>query len=208
MQRWVDYPEKPERTTVNFTKLLKEPFILSVGSFTAKVEGCMNKHLVCMVSTLRHNSGEALRQNPPLRFMLRLWAQNALRSARTGLGISQHSVALKICLLVALFTITASSGAAELGRLFFTPEQRAQLEYSQQKNVDSPTNVHSLTVNGIVQKHGGERTVWVNGVPQIAGKSDELAPESLPVAVPGQSKPVKVKVGQKVLINPAASSGQ
>jgi hypothetical protein len=51
-----------------------------------------------------------------------------------------------------------------------------------------------------VQKHGGERTVWINGVPQLAGKSDERAPESVPVSIPGQSQPVKVKVGQKVLL--------
>ena len=107
--------------------------------------------------------------------------------------------------LCAFASIAAPPTYAEgLGRLFFTPEQRAQLEYSQQQTTHAPDNVHSLTVNGIVQKHGGERTVWINGVPQIAGKSDERAPESVPVAIPGQSKPAKVKVGQRVLINPAA----
>jgi hypothetical protein len=40
-------------------------------------------------------------------------------------------------------------------------------------------------------------------VPQSAGHSDERAPESVPVAVPGQSQPVKIKVGQKVILNPA-----
>jgi hypothetical protein len=90
--------------------------------------------------------------------------------------------------------------AEELGRLFFTPQQRALLERGQQPNIDSPGHVDSLTVSGIVQKHGGERTVWINGVPQLAGKSDERAPESVPVSIPGQSQPVKVKVGQKVLL--------
>jgi len=65
-----------------------------------------------------------------------------------------------------------------------------------------------LTVNGIVQRHGGERTVWVNGVPQLAGKSDEQAPDSLPVAIPGQSKPVKVKVGQKLILDQSAQPDQ
>lgn len=118
------------------------------------------------------------------------------------------SQALKISLFGLALTAATGANAEELGRLFFTPEQRVQLEYSQQQSNDSPGNAHSLTVNGIVQKHGGERTVWINGVPQPAGKSDERAPESLPVAVPGQSQPVKVKVGQRVLINPAAASGQ
>jgi len=103
--------------------------------------------------------------------------------------------------------IAATLVSAEpLGRLFFTPEQRAQLEYSKPQNNDSAGSSRGLTVNGIVQRHGGKRTVWINGVPRQAGNSDERAPESLPVAVPGLSKPVKVKVGQKVLVNPAADS--
>ena len=101
-----------------------------------------------------------------------------------------------------------SACAEPLGRLFFTPEQRAQLEYNQQRNDNTSANARSLTVNGIVQKHGGARTVWINGKAQPAGKGDERAPESLPVAVPGQAQPVRLKVGQRVLVNPATASGQ
>lgn len=115
------------------------------------------------------------------------------------------SSTLKIGLCAFALIAAPLTHAEELGRLFFTPAQRAQLEYSQQQGGDTPDNTRSLTVNGVVQKHGGKRTVWINGVPQQADKSDERAPESVPVAVPGQSQPVKVKVGQRVLINPAAS---
>lgn len=108
--------------------------------------------------------------------------------------------------LVGLLLAAGTEGnAEELGRLFFTPEQRVQLEHNQPQEDDKPASARSLTVNGIVQKHGGERTIWINGVPQLAGKSDERTPESVPVAVPGQSQPVRAKVGQKVLINPAAA---
>jgi len=110
---------------------------------------------------------------------------------------------LKICLLGLVLASTTGSNAGELGRLFFTPEQRAQLEFDQQGK--SPDSTHSIAVNGIVQKHGGERTVWINGIAQPAGKSDDRAPESVPVAVPGQLQPVKIKVGQKILVNPSAS---
>ena len=113
--------------------------------------------------------------------------------------------------LCAFGLMAATLASAEpLGRLFFTPEQRAQLEYSKPQDSGSggSGSGRALTVNGIVQQHGGKRTAWINGVPQQAGDSDERAPESLPVAVPGLSKPVKVKVGQKVLINPAANTGQ
>ena len=112
---------------------------------------------------------------------------------------------LKISLFGLALTAATGVNAEQLGRLFFTPEQRAQLEYGQRQDDDKPSSARSLTVNGIVQKHGGERTVWINGVPQPAGKSDERAPESAPVAVPGQSQPVRARVGQRVLINPAAS---
>lgn len=110
---------------------------------------------------------------------------------------------IAVCALALIATTPAA--AAELGRLFFTAEQRAQLEYSQRQSGDIPDNPRSLTVNGIVQKHGGERTVWINGVPQPAGRSDERAPESVPVAIPGQSQPAKVKVGQRVIIGPATT---
>jgi len=105
--------------------------------------------------------------------------------------------------LITYILIAPLGHAEELGRLFFTPEQRVMLEHGQQPDIDKPENIESLTVSGIVQKHGGERTVWINGVPQVAGKSDEQAPESVPVAIPGQAQPVKIKVGQKVqLSNP------
>ena len=108
----------------------------------------------------------------------------------------------RLLLFLGLIATTLAS-AEELGRLFLTPQQRALLKQGQQLNIDKPV-IESLTVSGIVQKHGGERTVWINGVPQIAGKSDERAPESVPVAIPGQAQPVRLKVGEKVLINPQA----
>ena len=104
---------------------------------------------------------------------------------------------------------TPPANAEQLDRLFFTPAQRAQLDHNYAREARSDNNNdRTLTLNGIVQKHGGKRTAWINGVPQQAGSSDDKTPESLPLTVPGLSKPVKVKVGQKVLINPAASSGQ
>jgi len=113
-----------------------------------------------------------------------------------------------------MFTNTAQAGS--LGRLFFTPEQRAQLEQNRTRNATAEDGSSSsvLTVNGIVQKKGGARTVWINGVAQSAGNSDERSPEALPVTVPGQSHPVRVKVGQKLILeqptqqNPPASAPQ
>ncbi|MBI5428933.1 MAG: hypothetical protein HY938_00550 [Nitrosomonadales bacterium] len=109
-----------------------------------------------------------------------------------------------LCALVLM--AVPSAHAAELGRLFFTPEQRAQLDfnYARVARPDSG-NDSALTLNGIVQRHGGKRTVWINGAPQAAGSSDERAPESAAVEIPGQSKSVKLKVGQRVLMGPSVS---
>ena len=113
--------------------------------------------------------------------------------------------ALKIGLIAIGLTIPMFTGAEELGRLFFTPEQRAQLDYGYAQDAGSNNNDHTLILNGIVQKHGGKRTVWINGVPQQAGSSNDKTPESQSVKVPGKANTVKLKVGQRVLLGPSAN---
>lgn len=114
----------------------------------------------------------------------------------------------RTALLTALLVGAPAYGADELGRLFFTPEQRARLEYDKPQGEQPGDSRRSITINGIVQRHGGKRTVWINGVPQDAGTSDESSPGSVPVAIPGQSQPVKAKVGQKVIVSPVTEPEQ
>ena len=113
---------------------------------------------------------------------------------------------LKIILCALGLLTLLPVNATELGRLFFTPEQRTQLDYNYAREARPENNKHGLILNGIVQKHGGNRTAWINGVPQQAGNSDEQTTESMPVAVPGQSQPIKLKVGQRFLLNPSSST--
>ena len=116
----------------------------------------------------------------------------------------------KFCALLLALLACQSAAADDLGRLFFTPEQRAELDQEHAQHADRSAGYgygSVLTVNGVVQRDGGARTVWINGVPQTAGKSDPKNPASVPVVLPGQSEPVKVKVGQKLLLDePAAAS--
>ena len=108
-----------------------------------------------------------------------------------------------------LFTGIPTATAETLGRLFFTPAQRAQLDYAYARN--APTEGGSspfVTVNGIVQKQGGARTVWVNGVSQSAGNSGERNPAAQTISVPGKSRPVKLKVGDKILLDQPAPATQ
>lgn len=109
----------------------------------------------------------------------------------------------EILLFAAALTTATVASAEQLGRLFFTPEQRAQLDYSYAREAPSDNTGNALILNGIVQKQGGKRTAWINGVPQEAGRSDERSPESAAVPLPGQNKSVKLKVGQRILLGPS-----
>ena len=59
--------------------------------------------------------------------------------------------------------------AQEMGRLFFTPEQRAALDARRKARVPdkpaaTPVTESPITrINGAVQRGGGRSTVWVNG---------------------------------------------
>ena len=74
--------------------------------------------------------------------------------------------------LVALGITLAGAGSAqgqELGRLFFTPEQRAALDARRKARVPDkpaaePVTVLPVTrVDGAVRRGGGKSTVWVDG---------------------------------------------
>ncbi|MDH2918253.1 MAG: hypothetical protein PXX73_03535 [Sideroxydans sp.] len=97
--------------------------------------------------------------------------------------------------------LSASASAAELGRLFFSPEQRAEFAFDQLQSNTGNANSNTLKVNGIVQQQGGRRTAWVNGVAQQMGNSSDT-PERVAIPVPGQAAPVNVKVGQQISIKP------
>ncbi len=103
-------------------------------------------------------------------------------------------------LLILALSLSAAASAAELGRLFFTPEQRADFAFAQLQANTGNSASNTLTVNGIVQQQGGRRTAWINGVPQHMGNSD--TPDQVTLPVPGQAAPISVKVGQQISIKP------
>lgn len=111
-------------------------------------------------------------------------------------------------LLVGLLPL--SEAQAEIpGRLFFTPQQRLHLDYNYARNAPANGNgAPVITVNGIVQKNGGARTVWVNGVSQSGGYNQERNPIAQTVTVPGKAKSVKLKVGDKILLDEPAAPVQ
>ncbi len=99
-----------------------------------------------------------------------------------------------------IFAIGAPASAAadeNLGRLFFTPQQRQDLDRRRQANIqDSAVGAESLiTVNGQVSRSSGRSTTWINGVPQeSASKPRDPAKVTLPGGE-GEA-PVSLKIGQ------------
>lgn len=79
-------------------------------------------------------------------------------------------------LLLALMALPAAS--QELGRLFFTPEQREQLDARRKARVpDKPAAapvVASPTtrLDGYVKRSGGPSTVFINGEPVTEGSAE------------------------------------
>jgi hypothetical protein len=107
-----------------------------------------------------------------------------------------RSLSLLIGTLLWALAATAES-AENLGRLFFTPQQRQDLDRRRQANIqESAVTVNSsLTVEGQVSRSQGKSTVWINGVPQ---ESSRKPPDPTRVAIPmgeGETS-VSVKIGQ------------
>lgn len=115
--------------------------------------------------------------------------------------------------------------AAELGRLFLTPAERAALDRTRhsvveplpEPTVDEPTLTNldiddemseaeaQITVDGYVSRSGGPATVWVNGTDTFQGDLSEFGidarrveVESSRVRLPidGGEAPVLLKPGQ------------
>lgn len=109
-------------------------------------------------------------------------------------------------LLLILSSLPAAQ-AGELGRLFYTPQQRQQLEYAETSSGDGQNEPRNyIIVNGVVQKKGGNRTVWINGTAQPAERGNDKNPTVEPVIVPGKSQPIHLKVGQRLQLNAPPAS--
>ena len=81
------------------------------------------------------------------------------------------ALALAALLAPLLSLLPAAAGAQELGRLFFTPDQRAALDARRKARVpDKPAATPQVEqpvtrIDGAVRRSGGKSTVWVNGEP-------------------------------------------
>ena len=81
---------------------------------------------------------------------------------------------LSLLLSGGLLVSSSTAGAQELGRLFFTPDQRSALDARRKARIpDKPATVvvesPVTRLDGFVQRGRGKSTVWVNGDPVPEG---------------------------------------
>lgn len=112
-------------------------------------------------------------------------------------------------LLLALLSSVAHAENS-LGRLFFTPAQRATLDAG--KELEKPKGTartvrgpRVLIVNGIVTRSDGESTVWVNSraldgrtAPGVSSTASGPDPAAARVKVRGAHNAVQMRVGQRL----------
>jgi hypothetical protein len=108
-----------------------------------------------------------------------------------------------LALVSALLGAMPCASAQDLGRIFFTPQQRQDLDRRRNLNVtESEVIVESLvTVNGHVARSSGKSTTWINGVwyTRTAATPDRVTSNA---ATPRSG----VKIGQTLIAARARSA--
>jgi hypothetical protein len=123
-----------------------------------------------------------------------------------------------VCLMVAVVSGPAAAADPPIGRLFFTPAQRASLDIARSQRtratvaterteqvVEQPVP-QTLTYGGMVRRSDGRTTVWINDRPvddqEAAGGSTvirRVGPDgAVTLEVPQSKRRVDLKVGQSV----------
>ncbi len=122
-----------------------------------------------------------------------------------------------------IFTCMAGIGVAadELGRLFFSPAQRAQLDAARAQRdrrlpvtasmssdtteLPAPLGPEVVTYEGVVRRSDGKSTVWINGRPMTERTRDGdvnvlgvRRDGSVSVAVPQADRSASLRVGQSM----------
>lgn len=116
--------------------------------------------------------------------------------------------------LIALLLLAgpALTQAGELGRLFFTPEERAAMDKERllaglptPRTADIAPSMENVTFNGYVKRSSGASTVWLNGTQhpdrrnRIGVTEKNHAPGEIAVKLPDSSRVYSLKVGQTLI---------
>jgi len=130
---------------------------------------------------------------------------------------------LVVALTLGLFLALAPARAEEFGRFMTTAKERQHLDKLRQTGAAMPIDMEqaepednalaeplsaypaTVTVKGLVYRSKGKSSAWINDSNSYAGdaaanpdsiSSQRIAPEKMSIALPGQAKGVRLKVGQ------------
>jgi len=129
-------------------------------------------------------------------------------------------MSLRLTALAAMLLIAGTACGADLGRMFFTPAQRATLDNARKQNIRveindenaeqpaaaAPPLPQNISVNGMIRRSDGKDTIWINNRPvtdQNAGGFKISSPKGsdrIHLTVPESGRSVDLKVGQSVEI--------
>ena len=117
----------------------------------------------------------------------------------------------RLAAAIVLMLGAGTAAGAELGRLFFTPAQRATLDQMREKNIGMeatgdkepvPPAPRNVSLDGVVRRSDGNNTVWLNnravsppqagGIGVATGKNDNR----VKLTVPESGRSFELKVGQ------------
>ena len=121
-------------------------------------------------------------------------------------------------------SLASGARADDLGRLFFTPGERAQFDLERRRanqpappppsvtaaelaaRADAvPPPLQAMTLNGVVRRRAGPSTVWINGetrdsraasLPDAAGARVRLTPDAVEFALDPTAQWQSIKPGQ------------
>ncbi len=128
---------------------------------------------------------------------------------------SHSKRSLQLALLLFVCTTPYPTTAEELGRLFFTPERRQQLDHQRQFNIEERSEAAddpTLTINGIVLRSSGKNTTWINGIARESQQYDGLTvssrkkPGHVAIHTEGM-RTVEAKVGDRINSTTGESAG-
>jgi len=123
-----------------------------------------------------------------------------------------------VCLVVAVVSGPAAAADPPIGRLFFTPAQRASLDVARSQRTRTTLSTErtepvveqpvpqTLTYGGMVRRSDGRTTVWINDHPVEGGDAAggttiirRVGPDgAVTLEVPQSKRRVDLKVGQSV----------
>lgn len=119
----------------------------------------------------------------------------------------------RVAIALCIATLAGAAAAAPLGRLFFTPEQRAALDKSRKpgdraaaesefKPPPGPHPPQNVSVSGLIRRSDGKHSIWLNNRLVDERKTGGLdvgmgrRENQVRVKVPEGGRSVELKVGQ------------